>query len=176
MRLADIEYHFKCAVYCDLAGQILHHNAVDPSTPDHNDLLFPSMSNDALAIELYIKCIFRLEGYTNTSKKHGLKFLFSCISPKARIEITEIYNKEVRPMIQDIIDATNKYGKPETFELKDLINKGSDTFETVRYLYEPGQFHKKMFLFGMPIKLAFRRYILKLHPEWNKYKVKRMVW
>src|SRR5204863_9709526 len=119
------------------------------SLRDENSLRRHSHGFAALAaysVELYIKCLLAIEGQ-QPSKRHDIKYLFSQLG------------RETHDGLRKKHDAhPDRPG-----DLDELLEKGGDTFNKVRYLFAR---HTTDFGLNWLGELVRQR-IISLHPDWK---------
>ena len=101
----------------------------------------------AFSVELYLKCLLSIEcgQYPET---HDLQKLFDQLKRETREALRKTH--DARP---------SRPGK-----LDDLLAKGGDTFNKVRYLFE----HRHQIEFGLNwFGEVVRQRIINLHPDWE---------
>jgi hypothetical protein len=95
----------------------------------------PSMVLSAFAIELYFKCLRRLEG-SSIPQTHNLKALFRDLSPQTKNQIQQLwdaYAPSQEPLWQTIEKTT---GKTIPRDFSELLAISSKAFNELRYLHE----------------------------------------
>lgn len=137
--------------------------SVAPFLPSLNTL-------NALAGEVYLKCLAKLHG--NTLTGHKLKDdLYDKLPKGVRDVLSQRFCTiaESHPQLRKIKVAFIQRGvKPPNYSIKDTLEQNNDNFVTWRYLFEEGKD------WGMAnhveiLNAAVRQMILEMKPEWVQY-------
>jgi len=124
--------------------------------------VFPTLTNQAFACELYLKCLLHIKT-TCVPKIHELHKLFDNLPVKERSHLVKTYKNlcKLDPS-HDIFFKANPGFKDD---LRSVLEKGANVFQTVRYAYE-GMSGNQLIYFNLPVT-ALRIVILENHPEWT---------
>jgi hypothetical protein len=120
-------------------------------TPEQLHRTCPLVVMEALAVELYLKCLSQIErsGYRHG---HDLRLLFDDLSAESRASIRRHYDE-----IQGTLDW-------EPVTLDEALDRSADAFIEFRYVYETkGQ---TVFYCAGVIATAAKLTITALHPDW----------
>ena len=128
-----------------LSGTVLS----EYSLRDENSLRRHSPGFAVLAsysVELYIKCLLAIEG-RQLPTSHDIKFLFGQLPRETREGLRKKHDEH-----------PDRPG-----DLDEMLEKGGDTFNKVRYLFER---HKTEFGLNW-LGEVIRQRIISLHPDWE---------
>lgn len=119
---------------------------------------------DAFAIELYLKCLFRIERNANPPHGHHLLTFYNMLSAPRRQRIKEIYVELIKNSRH--ANAVMSHQKnPHLYDFDRVIQEASNAFITFRYGYEDPS--KLMGYFAQQVRDAARMAILEIHPEFS---------
>jgi HEPN domain-containing protein len=139
------------------AHHLLNYNDPREGGPPRGFAL-PMVVLSAFTIELMFKCILSLEG-TAYSKTHHLHSLFKRISNKRKARIIQLWDQTERIVVERMPDVD---GRKFPADLPSALKLCSNTFESARYIYEPG--FEVYYLTRFPQLL--QTVILEARPDW----------
>lgn len=122
--------------------------------------MIPHVVNAALAIELYLKCLYALTLNAPVPKRHSLKLLFEELPANVQQKVRANYQRMADHQLNQWM--AQQGGIASTFD--SIIENASLAFENFRYHFEPG----KPLLPWLAGNLApaVRATIIELKPEW----------
>lgn len=142
--------------------------------PDHFEnihaavtLTEPLIVLDALASELFLKCLICIET-GSTPPKHDLKQLFDKLSDTARTRIQGFWDSEIAVSRREKWDSLEKLGLKIARDLPSALAKGAKAFERYRYSYEGNTEDLHYYLEDLPPLLE--RLILEIKPEFEAFR------
>lgn len=134
----------------------------DTQIPDAADLA-PSAVLDALALELYLKCLHFMD-HGKASRGHEPVKLFAALKPGTQKAIRTLYNDALKTYAL-APELANRHPKFQQ-GLDNVLDWSNDIFINVRYLYEGN--NSKMFYWPLT-RIVVRNVILATHPNWKKF-------
>ena len=154
-----------------------HHNHRDgmtnPSQTIHTQApldLIPAAVCAAFSLELYFKCLLRLEN-VNPRKMHDLDALFAKLSTESRRFIRQCYTHEVGPTVETMKRTAARlkaeginHTPPAIEDLDHVLSASAKVFEKFRYAFEG--LSREEWIAGN-VTTCVRRRIIALHPEWE---------
>jgi hypothetical protein len=135
---------------------------IDPNT--QLLLIRPAIVNGAFALELYLKCIYRVEtGHWLKKREHDLRILFKKITKPTRDKVVKYYNAG-RATDPKFHMAQEERGKAQS-SFGTELRKAARVFEKFRYLHETPSTPQD-FSFGS-VQSALQRVIIEMRPYWT---------
>jgi len=134
----------------------------DPTMPAYKAA--PHAMNAAFALEIYFKCLWRIDNTSNIDipKIHDLLKLFHKIIPARQTKICE-FAKEQETI--EPIPADMKAAYPALETVEGCLAMSAKAFEIYRYGYERNPFIVSG-VFVAHIQKATRRLLLGINPNW----------
>jgi hypothetical protein len=146
-----------------LAEHAMHKGPFNPP------YMFPSVTCQAFSLELYLKCLLRMQG-SNYRGTHDLEQLYDLLSQENRDAIERIASKPLDPMIKGMFYIGRDPHLPQSLLVKDLIHESRRAFETFRYIHERiGTGDGEGWTAG-PVVGWVRERLMELKPEWREFK------
>ena len=147
----------------------------DPPNPYDSWAL---VANNAMAAELYLKCLIHIETGRLVKNQHNLQKLFGMLPRETQAEIQKRFDAAMRPPNYDFSsvpeaerEALRKVAERMPKNLVEALRKGGDAFVEWRYLYEnESDTGNPYSLFNLPAIL--RVVILEHKPEWARFGVR----
>ncbi|RIE15886.1 hypothetical protein [Candidatus Cryosericum septentrionale] len=133
----DAKSVFAAATGFDESAALLHqaNNRVlsGPQRYVTTPYLWPGVVCDALAVELYMKCLAVLER-GDCLRTHSLRILFADLSPDSQAEIAQTFERLIaaNPLAQAMKAQVPKV----SFAIHDVLREMDLVFEQARYVYE----------------------------------------
>lgn len=136
--------------------------------PFHNipPMPAPIMACSAFALELYLKCLIRMERKP-FSREHDLAKLFAALGKRNRAKIKRVWranSETVRKYVEEQYKSEGETPPKVTFDF--ALNASRGAFQAFRYLHEFGVASNTGWL-GDAILMAARHVILSKHPDWQ---------
>ena len=126
-----------------------------------------AMTNSALSLELYFKCLVRMRRKPFV-REHDLQRLFGLIDPRDRAKIRSYFDANSGNMRAYVTREYQKSGRPVPIVTLDwALSASKDAFVRMRYLFERGA-DKDTGWLGDVIAEGARRAILDAHPDWER--------
>jgi hypothetical protein len=135
----------------------------------------PTIMIDAVALEIYFKCLYLLDHgkIDQKTRTHNLKSLFGMLLPETQHRIRAYFDPTEGQRALDNFRRMQRQlglgeavGLPSVFTFDFALFGSSRAFEWVRYAYERP--HRPSELWnGAPIANAARRVILERNPSWE---------
>jgi hypothetical protein len=131
----------------------------------HTPAGFPAVVIYALAVEVYFKCLIRLETGANPKFEHRLRELFDDLFTDTQKRIRDEYDRiwATDPGLQVMAKHNHPALPPGFFKFDQTLDNASEMFSRFRYYYEPQQKISNPEIIG----IATRTIILQDHPEWT---------
>ncbi len=154
------ESMFKTARFFEKASAVLNREL---GKTNNFALLIPGIVNSAFSLEVYFKCLYKLEsGADYPKKEHNLLNLYNALDPETKKRIKVRYGElsEKNPIAQ----AAKSKHKGLNTELEYVLAQAGNAFVEWRYNYEnePHNFY------GVDDTIrAVRQRILESKPEWK---------
>ena len=151
---------FKTARFFEKASAVL---SSELGRTDNFDLIIPIVVNRAFSLEVYFKCLYKLEnGADYPKKEHNLLNLYNALgsASKERIKVRYGELSEKNPLTQK---AKSMFKGVKT-ELEDVLEQVSNAFVEWRYHYEN---EPRSFYAVEDIARAVRQRILESKPGWK---------
>ena len=128
------------------------------------DIALSSVVIYAFAVEVYFKCLIRLETGANPRFEHRLIELFGDLSANTQARIRQEYNRlyATDPALQTLASIKHPSIPSNHFDFDKTLDDASELFFRFRYFYEPFQKVTNPEVIGM----ATRTIILQDHPDW----------
>jgi len=126
-----------------------------------------SMVCMAFSLELYLKCLIRMERKTY-GKEHDLKELFGKLGRRNRGKIKRHFRQNcatVRSYVERTYETDGKPVPKVDFDF--VLSASKDAFTEMRYIFERGSATDTGWL-GDTIIKGVRSVILAKHPEWER--------
>lgn len=149
----------------DLEQVVAHLQAMSP--PNRVVAFIPtSFMLTFLAIEIYLKELYRIEHGKMAGKGHDLKHLHSRLSQDSKSRIKTVYEEYQRrnPYQREMTETAKAEGREISWEVEDVLEEMSKSFIPLRYPYE-GLPAGLGFRGGQEIALAVRTRIKELRPQ-----------
>jgi hypothetical protein len=154
---------FECAEAFGRAADILYRASSGDGWQNITSVVYR-----AFQLELYFKCLLRLEGKTST-KTHALLDLFSQLSAETA-EAIRRYHRQLFEPPPAMIDAARQvaasrgYAMNAPITVDDKLKDSSDAFQHLRYIYEGPS--EKCTWCANEVITSTRMHIVNLYPEW----------
>lgn len=117
-------------LYLNARGFYLAARLLD-SHPSHKSLLmWPMISNETFALELFLKCLHRIRGHKH--RGHNTEKLFNALGTKDQITI----DRYLLEIVQRHKDYTLMCEKGVRFDAGFVVQRARTAFETARYWFE----------------------------------------
>jgi HEPN domain-containing protein len=131
-----------------------------------NDVQNPIIACAAFALELYLKCLFVMEGGQPTNE-HNLKKLFRKLSQPVQTEIRSYFSANSGDLRVHLENVYQRRGKnPPKGDLFDFaLRVSKNAFMNFRYLFEHGLPAETGWVADMIVEGA-RHAILRRQPDW----------
>jgi hypothetical protein len=157
-------------VFINAQGFLASANALN-AQPQKPLFFWPMVVNEALALELLIKCLHRVR--RRTLKGHDIHALYGKLSVSDRKKIAQYYNEIVtgHPMYEMFVE------RGVLFEIDAVLQRSKDTFKRVRYWHEyaePSRDAEGISSNAGAGSLcdAIRRLLLELNPAWRHMRLR----
>ncbi len=119
----------------------------------------------AFALELYLKCLIRIEG-NSYGREHDLKKLFHLITKPRRSEIISRWQVNADTLREEIHSLYSRTGRHlPNVDFNFVLTTSKDAFTLFRYIFE-GIEPDKAWL-ADSIMETIRDTILSMHPDWE---------
>jgi HEPN domain-containing protein len=174
--ISPSELNFKWAVTYDWASHKVMQQYGDEMRGESDAGLFsPFLTLDALAVELYLKSLLKIEGDNKVYKKHDLKYLLNKISSNSQLRLETIFNDKVigKSLFKNSRNNIELGLQSATF--KSLIEIGRHTFDAARFSFDEEEFKKFKVFWGGPLKMTLRLLILEINPTYLKFLFPRQI-
>lgn len=124
----------------------------------------PKVTLDAFATELYLKCLRRID-LGEPGWGHDCKRLFGQLKAGTQKAVRLHYANLLST--HPAVDLLNKNSPGVQPTLEFVLDKSSDIFKTVRYLYEHEGENVELFYWPL-VRMAVRETILTINPAWRR--------
>jgi len=166
----DPEKVFETALCFEQASRLLYHVATQKLTKSTQQTvvlptMVPAMANEALSLEIYLKCLWALDHADMRISGHMLyNELFVNLSNVRQAEVEALYDEEANA--DDIFLHMRQQHPNKSFSLIDSLKEADAGFVEWRYIYEGVNSSPH----GLKLAIrAVRRLILTIKPEWVRY-------
>lgn len=146
-------------------------------SPD-NDLMLACSTNQAFALELYLKCLFLLDHRRRPPQTHDHVKLYARLSSKTKHAIQAHFDPTEGQRVLDLWHRQRgRAGQAPRYTIKYALESGRHTFNLMRYLHEvamrgaqPRKREGASWI-GPPVVEAVRQTILSRHSNWRGAKL-----
>jgi len=168
------ERMFFQAVHFDRLGNIQYKFA---EKERHPEVIYPSFTNDAFALELYLKCLIVLNNVILSKKKfqtHKLLDLYTFLPIELRMAIEGHYMIHLRKFPSDMIIVIETENGPVPVNyfpktVRENLERMNDAFVVFRYIFEKNNFLNQSSGWPGPVKEILKNHILQIKPEWKSH-------
>lgn len=171
----QIESMFAHAVVFEHAASILTKRQLsklnDPAVKADSRVPFhfaSSLMNASFALEIYLKCLLLMQG--QKKKGHKLVKLFRHLD----VNTQKLIRLRAEKLQKDELKLLNNQFGPTIAEalvssFDDALDKSSECFELIRYIYEPESLSSFGGFCAQHIQEAIKEEIISVRPELEKY-------
>lgn len=157
---SDPEFIFKAAECFNVVANLTNHDG---------NYLAQSIVNDALSLELYLKCLILLEG-NKYGRAHDLVKLFKLLRSGSQVWIKNRYNTlHLNNIVTFLHEIHDRKGVPipTRIDFEFIMETSKIAFQNYRYHYEKGPSQLGSWL-ATGVAECVCAMILTKHPEWEK--------
>lgn len=155
--------------YSEAAAKLIDQFRSLPSNKDTHvtdgAAAMPTATLDSFACELYLKSLQTID-HGKPIRGHNLRKLFDHLLSGTQKSVRHFYKLELAGDHAGLSNALAKNHPKFAQGLDNCLDRASEVFETVRYMYE-GTKGKSLF-YWPPLRIAIRKTILAIHPDWAK--------
>lgn len=125
--------------------------------------MFPMVICSAFSLELYLKCLIRIEG-GESENLHDLEKLFLKLTPESQKTVRACYEAQ-RPNLDTMFATVKGVPTPKT-DFDFVLHASAKAFEHFRYAFEGLVKDQEGWMAG-PICDCVRGRIVELQPDWK---------
>jgi hypothetical protein len=147
-------------------GTPIGRGMIAPKLPVHISKLAdtaPSAMVDSFALELYLKCLHMMD-HAAPVRGHDLKAIYARLKPHTRSRLRINYAAEVSK--SPAVATMRKSVRRKFVGFRAYLNVSNLAFVQVRYLFEGNSSGKQQIAYWPLLRLAARKSVLDIMPEW----------